>query len=115
MYGFGATVGGLHLGNAWALKMFLGPCGGLTNPITTLGGVLIQRKAPAGRAWSLTRVGHFSLLSHRHPIAMLAFGSAPFGRAVSLYRSKCSDCPVGTVANSYPNVDLLWDNVIAGP
>ena len=37
------------------------------------------------------------------------------GSAVLLYRSKFSDCPVGTVANSYPNVDLLWDNVIAGP
>src|SRR5262249_42390160 len=37
------------------------------------------------------------------------------GSAVLLYRSKFSDCPVGMVANSYPNVDLLWDNVIAGP
>ena len=34
--------------------------------------------------------------------------------AVTTYRSKFSDCSVGTVANSYPNVDLLWDNVIAG-
>src|SRR5262249_17562792 len=34
--------------------------------------------------------------------------------AVTPYRSKFSDCSVGTVANSYPNVDLLWDNVIAG-
>jgi hypothetical protein len=34
--------------------------------------------------------------------------------AVTPYRSKFLDCSVGTVANSYPNVDLLWDNVIAG-
>ena len=32
-----------------------------------------------------------------------------------LYRSKFLDCLTGAVANSYPNVDLLWDNVIAGP
>jgi hypothetical protein len=25
------------------------------------------------------------------------------------------DCLRGAVANSYPNVDLLWDNVITGP
>src|SRR5258707_15446781 len=35
--------------------------------------------------------------------------------AVLLYRSKFLDCLRGAVANSYPNVDLLWDNVIAGP
>ena len=37
------------------------------------------------------------------------------GPAVLLYRSKSLDCLTGAVANSYPNVDLLWDNVIAGP
>src|SRR5262249_29762849 len=37
------------------------------------------------------------------------------GSAVLLYRSKFLDCLTGAVANSYPNVDLLWDNVIAGP
>jgi hypothetical protein len=37
------------------------------------------------------------------------------GSAVSLYRSKFSDGPAGAVRNSYPSVDLLWDNVIAGP
>jgi len=26
-----------------------------------------------------------------------------------------SDCPAGAVPNSYPELDLLWDNVIAGP
>ena len=36
-------------------------------------------------------------------------------RAVSLYRSKFSDCPAGVVPNSYPKFDVLWDNVIAGP
>jgi hypothetical protein len=36
-------------------------------------------------------------------------------RAVSFYRSKFLDCLRGAVANSYPNVDLLWDNVITGP
>jgi hypothetical protein len=36
------------------------------------------------------------------------------GSAVSLYRSKFIDCLAGAVANSYPNVDLLWDNVITG-
>ena len=35
--------------------------------------------------------------------------------AVSFYRSKFLDCLRGAVANSYPNVDLLWDNVITGP
>ena len=36
-------------------------------------------------------------------------------RAVSFYRSKFLDCLRGAVANSYPNVDLMWDNVITGP
>ena len=36
-------------------------------------------------------------------------------RAVLLYRSKFSDCPAGAVPNSYPKLDLLWDNVIVGP
>jgi hypothetical protein len=44
-----------------------------------------------------------------------AFGSAAFGPPVSLYRSKFSDCPADAVPNSYPKLDLLWDNVIAGP
>jgi hypothetical protein len=35
-------------------------------------------------------------------------------RAVSLYRSKFSDWPAGAVPNSYPKLDLLWDNLIAG-
>ena len=37
------------------------------------------------------------------------------GCAVSPYRSKFSDCPADAVPNSYPKLDLLWDNVIAGP
>jgi hypothetical protein len=37
------------------------------------------------------------------------------GSAVSLYRSKFTDCIAGAVPNSYPKLDLLWDNVIAGP
>jgi hypothetical protein len=36
-------------------------------------------------------------------------------RAVSLYRPKFLDCPAGAVPNSYPLLDLLWDNVIAAP
>ena len=36
-------------------------------------------------------------------------------RAVSFYRSKFLDGLRGVVANSYPNVDLMWDNVITGP
>jgi hypothetical protein len=34
--------------------------------------------------------------------------------AVSLYRSKFLDRLAGAVQYSYRNVDLLWDNVIAG-
>jgi hypothetical protein len=30
-------------------------------------------------------------------------------------RSKFLNCLAGAVLNSYANVDLLWDNVIAGP
>ena len=37
------------------------------------------------------------------------------GSAVSPYRSKFADCMAGAVPNSYPKLDLLWDNVIAGP
>jgi hypothetical protein len=33
---------------------------------------------------------------------------------VSLYRSKFLDCLAGAVQYSYRNVDLLWDNAIAG-
>src|SRR5262249_12681513 len=44
-----------------------------------------------------------------------ARNAVPFGRAVSLYRSKFLDCPAGAVPNSYPKLDLLWDNLIAGP
>src|SRR5262249_6795751 len=36
-------------------------------------------------------------------------------RAVLIYRSKFSDCLAGAVLNSYSKLDLLWDNVIAGP
>ena len=35
-------------------------------------------------------------------------------RAVSLYRSKFTERLAGAVLNSYPNVDLPWDNVNAG-
>ena len=35
--------------------------------------------------------------------------------SVSPYRFKFSDCPAGAVPNSYPKLDLLWDNLIAGP
>jgi hypothetical protein len=34
--------------------------------------------------------------------------------AVSHYRSKISDCPADAVPNSYPKLDLLWDNVMRG-
>jgi len=44
-----------------------------------------------------------------------ARGRQDIESAVSIYRSKFLDCPAGAVPNSYPNVDLLWDNVIAGP
>ena len=39
----------------------------------------------------------------------------PRHSAVSIYRSKFLDCLRGAVTNSYPNVDLLWDNVIEHP
>jgi hypothetical protein len=42
-------------------------------------------------------------------------GRQDIGSAVSPYRPKFTDCPACAVANSYPNVDLLWDSVIAGP
>jgi hypothetical protein len=35
--------------------------------------------------------------------------------AVTTYRSKFIDCLGDAVPNSYPKLDLLWDNVIAGP
>ena len=35
--------------------------------------------------------------------------------AVLVYRPKFTDCLAGAVPNGYPNLDLLWDNVIAGP
>ena len=44
-------------------------------------------------------------------IAPQLLGARP---PVSRYRSKFSDCPAGAVANSYPKLDQLWDNVIAG-
>ena len=47
---------------------------------------------------------HFSRQNARHLV-----------RAVSLYRSKFSAWSAGAVPNSYPKLDLLWDNVIAGP
>jgi hypothetical protein len=37
------------------------------------------------------------------------------GSAGSPYRFKFADCLAGAVPNSYPKLDLLWDNVIAGP
>src|SRR6516164_8856410 len=37
-----------------------------------------------------------------------------FVRAVSLYRSKFTDCLGDAVPNSYPKLDLPWDNIIAG-
>ena len=37
------------------------------------------------------------------------------GSAVSPYRSEFADCLAGAVPNSCPKLDLLWDNVIAGP
>jgi hypothetical protein len=39
----------------------------------------------------------------------------PLHWAVPFYRSKFTDWLAGAVPNSYPNVDLLWDSVIAGP
>jgi hypothetical protein len=41
--------------------------------------------------------------------------SVPRHWAVSLYRSKFADSPAGAVPNSYPKLDLLWDNDTAGP
>ena len=61
--------------------------------------------------------GSFSSGAHRtHDIARSPTAwAARLVRAVSLYRSKFSDCSAGAVTNSYPKLDLLWDNVIAGP
>jgi hypothetical protein len=44
-----------------------------------------------------------------------AFGSAAFGPRGFALPFQIFRLPGRTVANSYPNVDLLWDNVIAGP
>ena len=51
-------------------------------------------------------------LTLRQPQGSLSSGAR---RAVLLYRCKFIDCVRDAVANSYPNVDLLWDNVITGP
>jgi hypothetical protein len=48
----------------------------------------------------------------RHEIERRA--DTAFGCAVSPYRSKFSDCPGDAVPNSYPKLDLLWDNVMRG-
>jgi len=49
----------------------------------------------------------------RHEIERRA--DKAFGCVVSLYRSKFSDRPDGAVRNSYPKLDLPWENAIAGP
>jgi hypothetical protein len=49
------------------------------------------------------------------PIVQLIAVHITVGSAVSPYRSKFADCMAGAVPNSYPKLDLLWDNVIAGP
>jgi hypothetical protein len=77
-----------------------------------------SKKSPGslnGRGLSLTTVRHLkSPVSPSPQPCNAAFGSAAFGPPVSLYRSKFSDCPADAVPNSYPKLDLLWDNVIAG-
>jgi len=68
-----------------------------------------------GRGLSLTTVRHLkSPVSLSPQPCNAAFGSAAFGLPVSLYRSKFSDCMADTVPNSYPKLDLLWDNVMRG-
>jgi hypothetical protein len=78
-----------------------------------------SKKSPSflkGRGLSLTTVRYLkSPVSPSLQPCNAAFGSATFGPPVLPYRSKFSDCPAGAVANSYPTLDLLWDNVIAGP
>jgi len=68
-----------------------------------------------GRRLSLTTVRHLkSPVSPPPQPCNAAFGSAAFGLPVSFYRSKFSDCMADTVRNSYPKLDLLWDNVMRG-
>ena len=54
-------------------------------------------------------------VSRKVPFLLVHTERATLVRAVLLYRSKFSDCPAGAVPNSYPKLDLLWDNVIVGP
>jgi len=90
----------------------------------------VSSKSRLGLGWNQTSsaatVGHdqasllqgsFSSGTHRtHDIAKSPTAwAARLVRAVLVYRSKFSDRPAGAVPNSYPKLDLLWDNVIAGP
>ena len=77
-----------------------------------------SKKSPGflkGRGLSLTTVRHLKSPASPspQPCAML-FGSAAFGPRGFALPSQIFRLPSRTVANSYPNVDLLWDNVIAG-
>src|SRR5262249_8221070 len=47
--------------------------------------------------------------------ASVPASALPLHWAVPFYRSKFTDWLAGAVPNSYPNVDLLWDSLIAGP
>ena len=47
--------------------------------------------------------------------ASVPASALPRHLAVPFCRSKFTDWLAGAVPNSYPNVDLLWDSVIAGP
>src|SRR5215471_18001300 len=59
--------------------------------------------------------GRVKLASYIERRKFLAMRRAHDISAVLVYRSKFLDCLRGAVTNSYPSVDLLWDNVIAGP
>ena len=72
------------------------------------------------RVWPQGVRVHDRSLPHRFadckvPIVEFIAVHITLGSAVSPYRSKFADCMAGAVPNSYPKLDLLWDNVIAGP
>lgn len=88
-------------------KFSLCSCPSFSSPVRLC---LNSKKIPRflrGRGFKLDRVRPL-----QSPVSP---GTLHLVRAVSFYRSKFLDCLRGAVANSYPNVDLLWDNVITGP
>ena len=77
---------------------------------------------PVYRRWMCEQVGFGAnristrLRSRRDcSKASVPASALPRHLAVPFCRSKFTDWLAGAVPNSYPNVDLLWDSVIAGP